>query len=64
MNRIEQLCPGDCAKCQLLADGKVDMVPCALDQIMRRMQRIEKNIENLQAAQPAATALASLEQND
>lgn len=62
MNRIEQACPGDCARCQLLADGKVDMVPCVLDQLFRRIQRIENSINNLQeVAAPVIPAIAALE---
>lgn len=45
MNRIDKSCCGDCAQCALLADGKVDMVPCALDQILRRLMRLEKKID-------------------
>ena len=45
MNRIDKSCCGDCAQCALLADGKVDMVPCALDQILRRVMRLEKKID-------------------
>ena len=45
MNRIDKGCCGDCAQCTLLADGKVDMVPCALDQILRRLMRLEKKVD-------------------
>ena len=45
MNRIDKSCCGDCAQCALLADGKVDMVPCALDQILRRVMRLEKKMD-------------------
>lgn len=45
MNRIDKGCCGDCAQCALLADGKVDMVPCALDQILRRLMRFEKKMD-------------------
>ena len=45
MNRIDKGCCGDCAQCALLADGKVDMVPCALDQILRRLMRLEKKMD-------------------
>lgn len=45
MNRVDKACCGDCAKCALLANGEVDMIPCALDQILRRVQRLECNIE-------------------
>lgn len=29
-------------KCQLLANGEVDMIPCILDQIFIRTRKIEK----------------------
>lgn len=45
MKRVEKGCCGDCAKCQLLAAGEVDMIPCALDQILRRVARLERNQE-------------------
>ena len=45
MNRIDKGCCGDCAQCALLADGRVDMVPCALDQILRRVMRLEKKMD-------------------
>lgn len=45
MNRVEKSCCGDCAKCALLANGEVDMVPCALDQILRRLMRLEKKMD-------------------
>lgn len=41
MERLSGKCPGDCSQCELLAAGKVDMVPCILDQIFARTQRIE-----------------------
>ena len=46
MNRVDKSCCGDCAKCALLAEGAVDMVPCALDQILRRVMRLESLVEN------------------
>lgn len=45
MNRADKGCCGDCAQCALLADGKVDMMPCALDQILRRVMRLERKID-------------------
>lgn len=45
MNRVEKSCCGDCAKCALLADGQVDMIPCALDQLLRRVIRLEKKVD-------------------
>lgn len=54
MNRVDKGCCGDCAACALLADGKVDMVPCALDQILRRVMRLERLAENKEAGLAAA----------
>lgn len=54
MNRVDKGCCGDCAACALLADGKVDMVPCALDQILRRVMRLERLAENKEASLAAA----------
>lgn len=42
--RIEGKCIGDCSKCQLLANGEVDMIPCVLDQIFNRVQRNEREL--------------------
>ncbi|MBO5865928.1 MAG: hypothetical protein J6Q73_07760 [Bacteroidaceae bacterium] len=42
MNRVEKECCGDCARCELLANGEVDMVPCALDQLLRRVIKLER----------------------
>lgn len=44
MERLTGKCPGDCSQCELLASGKVDMVPCILDQIFSRIQRMETQI--------------------
>jgi hypothetical protein len=54
MNRIDKGCCGDCAKCVLLANGEVDMVPCALDQILHRVMRLERLAENKEAGLAAA----------
>lgn len=43
--RIDGKCCGDCAQCKLLQNGDVDMIPCILDQLFRRVQRIEREIE-------------------
>lgn len=40
--RVEGKCCGDCGSCQLLANGQVDMMPCVLDQIFQRLQRLEQ----------------------
>lgn len=54
MNRIDKACCGDCAQCQLLADGAVDMVPCILDQLFRKVQNIERAIND---GKPSVLAL-------
>lgn len=41
MERLSGKCPGDCSQCELLATSRVDMVPCILDQIFIRIQRLE-----------------------
>ena len=56
MNRIDKACCGDCAQCQLLADGAVDMVPCILDQLFRKVQNIERIINNGKPSALASTA--------
>lgn len=56
MNRIDKACCGDCAQCQLLADGAVDMVPCILDQLFRKVQNIERVIND---GKPSALASAT-----
>lgn len=45
MNRASKACCGDCATCELLAQGEVDMIPCALDQLLRRVIRLESIVE-------------------
>lgn len=44
MERLQGKCPGDCSQCNLLQNGQVDMVPCILDQIFSRVQRMEAKI--------------------
>lgn len=56
MNRIDKACCGDCAQCQLLADGVVDMVPCILDQLFRKVQNIERIINDGKPSALASTA--------
>lgn len=41
MARIKQACPGDCSRCELLASGEVEMIPCILDQIFQRTRKNE-----------------------
>jgi hypothetical protein len=48
-------CPEDCARCSLLADGKVDMFPCILDQIFLRTRRMERQVSSLSAQLKAMT---------
>lgn len=45
MSRLEDVCCGDCSKCELVKFGSVDMVPCVLDQIFQRLQRLEKSLQ-------------------
>lgn len=45
--RVEGKCIGDCSKCQLLADGEVDMIPCILDQIFARTRKGEREIAEI-----------------
>lgn len=44
--RVEGKCIGDCGSCQLLVNGQVDMIPCVLDQIFQRVQRLEERSNN------------------
>jgi hypothetical protein len=44
MERLTNKCPGDCSRCDMLAAGQVDMVPCILDQMFTRIQRIEASM--------------------
>lgn len=45
--RIEGKCIGDCSKCQLLANGEVDMIPCILDQIFIRVRKNERELSEI-----------------
>lgn len=47
MMRVEGKCIGDCSRCQLLADGEVDMVPCILDQIFSKVRKNEREIAEI-----------------
>ena len=47
MARVEGKCIGDCSRCELLAEEKVDMIPCVLDQIFNRVQRYEREISEI-----------------
>ena len=54
--RKQGKCSGDCAKCELLRDGEVDMIPCILDQMFQRVQKIESSIKNMGAGASIAEA--------
>lgn len=42
MERMEQVCCGDCSKCQLPQAGQMQtMMACAIDQVFQRMQKTE-----------------------
>lgn len=40
--RLNETCCGDCSQCELIKSGNVDMIPCVLDQIFQRLQKLEK----------------------
>lgn len=63
MSRLQGTCKGDCSKCELLANGEVDMIPCVLDQIFQRVQRNEKSIGILMERKWAKTVFVSVEQD-
>lgn len=52
MKRVEKECCGDCACCELLENGEVDMIPCAIDQLLRRVIKLER----VMAAKPVNLA--------
>lgn len=64
--RVEGKCIGDCSKCQLLANGEVDMIPCILDQIFRRVRMNEREMseirELLSAKSKESIQLAGLDE--
>lgn len=39
--RVNGRCCEDCSQCTLLQEGKVDMIPCLLDQVFQRLKRLE-----------------------
>lgn len=45
MARLEGKCPGDCTKCRLLEEGKVQMEICMLDQVFQRTRRNEEKLD-------------------
>lgn len=50
MNRLTTPCCGDCSACKLLANGEVEMVTCVLDQLFRKVQKLESIIEGKKGA--------------
>lgn len=54
MDRVDNVCPGDCTKCQLLREGKVEMTSCVLDQVFQRVQDTQEML---------AKVLTNLEEN-
>lgn len=64
MSRIQGLCKGDCSRCELLANGEVDMIPCVLDQIFQRVQRNEKAILGIQDRIMTKNVFVSIEQTN
>lgn len=65
MSRLTKICCGDCAQCELLAEGAVEMIPCVLDQLFRRVQAqgeaIKRLSERLQPSAPPALAASDNE---
>lgn len=58
--RLKKECCGDCATCELLADGEVEMIPCVLDQLFRRVQAQGEAIKRLaERLQPTPQAFAA-----
>lgn len=47
MARLDGKCIGDCSKCELLAAGEVDMIPCVLDQIFARVRKQGAELDEL-----------------
>lgn len=47
MARVNGKCIGDCSRCELLADGEVDMIPCILDQIFARVRKQGAELEEI-----------------
>lgn len=47
MGRLDARCCGDCGSCELLRNGEVSMIPCAIDQLMQRVQQLSKKIDSL-----------------
>lgn len=47
MARVTGKCIGDCSKCELLANGEVDMIPCVLDQIFARVRKQDAELAEI-----------------
>lgn len=47
MARLNGKCIGDCSRCELLANGEVDMIPCVLDQIFARVRKQGAELDEL-----------------
>lgn len=69
--RVEGRCVGDCAKCKLLENGEVDMLPCAVDQVFRRVQsmctvvtELSVKVESLMNQEKRTFALAGGDDED
>lgn len=64
MSRLQGTCKGDCSKCDLLANGEVDMMPCVMDQMFQRVQKNERMLaEILKLASKNKITLVGVEQN-
>ncbi len=69
MSRLDKQCPEDCARCELLESGQVQMVPCLLDQIAARQRRMERTMGEMkerirQMEQTTAPLLAQPNKDD
>lgn len=62
MSRLQGTCKGDCSRCELLASGEVDMIPCVLDQIFQRLQRNERAVAAIAEKMDAKAVFVSVEQ--
>lgn len=64
MARLEGRCPGDCTKCSLLAEGKVQMEICMLDQVFQRTRRNEEKLDLILSKLNAPPKSAALVRDD
>ena len=62
MSRLKGTCKGDCSRCELLAGGEVDMIPCVLDQIFQRLQRSERAIAQMAEKMDTKVVFVGVEQ--